>query len=137
MEFRTLEHTADVGVEVEADTLEELFTGAGRAMFSIMVDLETVSAVDVRSVSLSSTDLEELMFEWLNELNYLASAEDLLLSRFDVKRAGEKGLEAEVAGETIDPEKHFLMLEIKAATYHDMVVEKRDRGWYARVIFDV
>jgi len=135
--FNTIEHTADIGIEVEASSLEELFAGAGQAMFSIMVEEGTVEPALRREVSLDATDLPELMFKWLNELIFLVSAQRLLLCEFEVKIAGEQRLEAVVKGEEIDPARHGLELEIKAATYHDMEVLRRGEEWYARVIFDV
>jgi len=137
LRFNTIEHTADIGIEVEAESLEELFAGAARAMFSIMVDLDGVSAVLSRDVSLDASDLVDLMFEWLNELIFLVSANRLALCDFEVGSVSSERLVATVRGEEIDPARHSLELEIKAATFHEMVVEERGEGWYARVIFDV
>jgi SHS2 domain-containing protein len=137
LRFNTIEHTADIGIEVEAESLEELFAGAARAMFSIMVDLDGVSAVLSREVSLDASDLVDLMFEWLNELIFLVSANRLVQCDFEVGSVSGERLEATVRGEEIDSGRHSLELEIKAATFHEMVVEERGEGWYARVIFDV
>ncbi len=137
MKFNTIEHTADIGIEVEADTLEELFAGAALAMFSIMVDVEGVEPVVSREVKLEAADLGELMFRWLNELIFFVSAKGLLLSRFEVKSVSDCGLEATVAGEPVDPARHSLELEIKAATYYELAVEKKEGTWFARAIFDV
>ena len=137
MKFNMIEHTADTGIEVEAATLEELFAGAARAMFSIMVDPDGVEPAVSRDVSLQATDLVELMFEWLNELVFMVSADRLLLCDFEVRSVSDHEIDATVRGEEIDPSRHDIALEIKAATYHEMAIEERDGGWYARVIFDV
>jgi SHS2 domain-containing protein len=136
LKCRTIEHTADHGIEVEADSVEELFEGAASGMFSIIVNLSTVSARESRTIAIEADDLEELMFKWLNELLYVLAAEELLLSRFEVKRVEGLRLEAVVVGEPVDPARHRLG-EIKAATYHQMLVERRNGSWFARVIFDV
>jgi SHS2 domain-containing protein len=135
--FRTIEHTADVGIEVEADSLAELFSGAAQAMFSIMVEPGGIEQKVERTVRLEASDIEELMFRWLNELIFFVSGEGLILSGFDVTSVSDKALEAVVRGEPIDPEKHNLELEIKAATYHELEVSRRDGSWFARAIFDV
>jgi SHS2 domain-containing protein len=137
LRFNTIEHTADTGIEVEAESLEDLFAGAARAMFSIMVDLDGVEPVLARNISLQASDLAELMFRWLNELIFVVSADRLVLGDFEVRSVCDGRLEATVRGEEIDPAKHSLELEIKAATYHQMVVQEHGEGWYARVIFDV
>ena len=137
MRFRTIEHTADIGIEVEADNLSELFEGVAAAMFSLIVDPDTVRQTVERELSLEAGDLEELLFMWLNELLFVLYAEGLLFSGFKVKDIGEDRLVATATGEKLDPQRHRLDEEIKAATYHEMMVERRDDGWKARVIFDV
>ena len=137
MRFKTIEHTADVGIEVEADSLEELFAGAAEAMFCLMVDTRGVRRTVERVVRLEASDLDELMFRWLNELIFFVSAESLVFSGFDVGLVRADGLEAVVSGEPIDQSRHELKIEVKAATYHELKVEERDGAWAARVIFDV
>ena len=137
MKYRSIEHTADLGIEVEADTIEQLFEAAALGMFSIVSKLDDVSCENTREIALDSGDFEELMFEWLNELLYLLEAEGLLLSRFDVHSVECFRLEAEVGGEKLDLERHDVLTEVKAATYHDMVVREVNGTWFARVIFDV
>jgi SHS2 domain-containing protein len=137
VKFRTIEHTADVGIEVDADSLADLFAGAAQAMFSIMVEPGGIEQKVERPVRLEASDIEELMFRWLNELIFFVSGEGLILSGFDVTSVSDKALEAVVRGEPIDPEKHNLELEIKAATYHELEVRERDGCWFARAIFDV
>jgi SHS2 domain-containing protein len=135
--FKTIEHTADIGIEVEADTLSELFEGTAAAMFSLIVEPETVRQTDERELTLEAGDLEELLFMWLNELLFIMYADDLLFSRFEVTDIEDSRLNATARGEEIDPERHRVDEEIKAATYHEMMVEHQDNGWKARVIFDV
>ena len=137
MRFRTIEHTADIGIEVEADNLGDLFAGAAEGMYSIIIAPGVVSPAVSRSITLEANDLEELMFEWLNELLYLLDAKELLLSIFEIARIERFHLEATVSGEKIDQGRHRLLGEIKAATYHQMTVERRDDSWFARIIFDV
>ena len=137
MRFKTIEHTADIGIEVEADTLGELFEGTAAAMFSLIVDPETVRQTVERELTLEAGDLEELLFMWLNELLFVLYADGLLFSRFEVKDVDDSRLVATAGGEKLDRERHRLDEEIKAATYHEMMVERLDKGWKARVIFDV
>jgi len=64
------------------------------------------------------------------------ATEGLLLSRFDVTRLTSDTLEAEVVGEQFDPGRHVFKSELKAATYHDLVVDRVEGVWLVRVIFD-
>lgn len=137
MNISVLEHTADLGVEVEADTLREVFEGAAEGMFSIMVDTGKVSQSETVEVELEAGDLEGLMFDWLNELLFTADSRGMLFSGFRVLSIDEEHLEAEVSGEKLDKGKHPLEGEVKAATYHRLAVERTDGGWFVRVVFDV
>lgn len=137
MRYRTIEHTADVGVEVEARDLAGLFEGAALAMFSLVLDPRTVSPAVAKRIELEAGDVEELMFRWLAELVYYTGAENLAFGGVHVEAVSEMSLAATATGETLDPEKHDIRLEVKAVTYHEMRVKHGPRGWSARVIFDV
>lgn len=137
MRFKTVEHTADIGIEVKADTLEELFEGAALGMLSIIVDPSSDIGRGIEvEISLEAGDIEGLLFEWLNELLFIMDARGVLLSVFQVDGINDLHLEATVRGEKIRQGENRLMTEVKAATFHQLLVEKRGT-WFARVIFDV
>ena len=130
--FRQIEHTADIGIEVIADTLEELFETAARAIVSIISN-ELPEPADKRSASFSADDRESLLVDFLNEIIYMASAEGWITCsssvsfKDDTVSAVFKGSESEGG---IDN-------EVKAATYHNLGIQRPDRKWKARVYFDV
>ena len=136
MEFRVIDHTADLGIEVRAKTLEELFEGAAYGMMSLIVDPHSVEGNIKKEVIVDAEDLEGLMFTWLNELIYIINVEGVLFSGFDVTLDGTK-LKATLSCEKFDPKRHKIKDEIKAATYHDLSIEKKNGDWEVRVIFDV
>ena len=133
----TIEHTADVGIRVEAATLEELFQLAARGMFSIVADLSTVEPQSTLEISLSTDDVEELLYDWLRELLYPSAVSRLLFCDFAFRRITETDLDAIVSGETIDFEKHVLHTEVKAVTKYNFSVEKVCALWIAEVVFDI
>lgn len=135
--YETFEHTADLGLRVEAPDLDGLFGEAGRGLFSILVDdFDEVRPRDEIAFEIEGSDREYLLFDWLNELLYRFETNRLLLSEFDVK-VDEGGLKAKARGEPADPDRHRLSHEIKAITYHGLRVEQTDRGWMAEVIVDI
>lgn len=135
--FRILDHTADVGLEASGADLAELFTNTARGMFSIIVSLETVQPSKQIPLELTADNLENLLVNWLGELLYLSSARQLVFSRFDISKIDSHHLLAMAGGEPIDQSRHVLYTEIKAVTYHNLMVKKLDQGWIARVLFDV
>lgn len=135
--FETFEHTADLGLRVRAADLPTLFAEAGMGLFSIVAgDLAQIRLMQTAAIRLEGDRRDELFFDWLSELLYQFETKRLLLGRFDV-RLHEQGLEAVVAGEPWDPQRHRLEHEVKAITYHGLKVEQTPDGWLAEVVVDI
>jgi SHS2 domain-containing protein len=135
--YEFFEHTADLGLRVQAPTLDVLFTEAARGLFAAIVDNpDAIAATTSRTVEIAGTDREYLLFDWLKELLYLSDAEQLLLTRFEVQ-VSDTGLKATVFGEPLDRDRHELGHEVKAITYHGLKVEQTTDGWLAEVIVDI
>jgi SHS2 domain-containing protein len=135
--YRVIEHTADVGIEVEADSREAIFVRSGLAVFDLMFGLETLSENVTKPLRVSADSPTELLVAWLNELLYFYAVERILFSGFSDVRLGEQNFQAVGRGEHFNPEKHRCDLEIKAATYHDVSLAFVGGRWKARVILDV
>ena len=136
-ECHTIEHTADIGIRCRAPTLERLFECAARAMFELIVPLDSVEPARKVPVAVKAASLEELFVSWLEELLYIWESKRILLSRFMVRNVSTDSVEAAVAGEPYDAGRHDLQSEIKAATYHGLQIERTGDGWEVQVIFDV
>ena len=135
--YETFDHTADLGLRIKAPELPKLFEEAGRALFSCIVeDLASVEHRNEMSFSLDEPDLEYLFFDWLNKLLMAFDTDHFLFSRFQVELNGTS-LRASVWGEPVDEDRHVLLHEVKAITYHDLTVEKKSDGWMAEVIVDI
>ena len=135
--FEILDHTADVGIIAYGASVEELFSNAAMALFSLITELESVDEKLCLDVEVSGEDTEGLLVEWLNELIYLVDARHVLLRRFAIENLSGTGLKAECYGEEFDPAKHRMQLGVKAATYHMLELAKSGDGYSAQVIFDV
>jgi len=135
--YEVFEHTADLGLRVRAPDLESLFRDAARALFSIIVeDLPDDDRDEVLPFELRADRLDWLLFDWLNELLYVFETRRLVLGRFRV-RLDDFRLVAEARGRTMDPERHRMLHEVKAITYHGLRVERDRDGWLAEVIVDI
>jgi|GEM_PF-90184 len=132
-----LDHTADVGFFVQADSLPGLFARAAWAMFSVITDIGKVRPVERHTVTVEASDREALMVAWLSELNFRHVTEHNLFSRFEVNMLSGTRLEGEVYGEAIDPNRHVLLREIKAVTFHNLIIANNGHCWTAQIIFDV
>ena len=134
--FEILEHTADVGVRAWGPTLGVLFREAARGMFALITDLERVRSMSSRTVELEADAVEDLLHDWLEELNGLHQVRHEVYCGFDVETDGVR-LRATVHGEPLDPARHELWIEIKAVTWHDLRVERIAGGFEAAVLLDI
>ena len=133
----TFDHTADLGLRIRAPDLDTLFAEAGRALFAAIVeDPDSVLSRQQLQINLTDDDRELLFFDWLKELLYHFDSQHLLFSRFQVQ-VGDAGLRATAWGEPLDENRHVLLHEVKAITYHGLTVEQADDGWLAEVIVDI
>ena len=135
--YTLIDHTADIGIEVEAADREGLFIRSGLAMFDLMVGLGSVGEGVTKPLSVAAENPAELLVAWLNELLYSYAVERMMFSGFTDVELGEQTFRAVGCGEHFDPDKHRCDLEIKAATYHDVSLAFANGRWKARVIFDV
>lgn len=143
MPYRYLEDvaTADVAFEAWGDTLEELFKAAGDATMNVMVeDLNSIEPKVNKTLKAEAEDLEMLLFQFMQELIYYKDSEKLLLRVEKLEIEGKDcgfALEAEAFGEELDPDKHTLLVDVKAVTMHRFRLEQTDKGWEASVILDI
>ncbi|MBS3054977.1 MAG: archease [Candidatus Aenigmarchaeota archaeon] len=127
---------ADIAFEATGKDLNELFESAATALEVSMANIKKVKPKIKKEISLSKETVEELLFDFLNELVYLKDAESLLFSKFSVDVKGKK-LHAEVFGDKIDSKTQELDNDVKAVTLHGFKVEKTKDGWNTKVILDV
>ena len=133
--FRLLEHTADVGIEARAATLEDLLGQAALGIYHLLgLPAGGDGGREVRKLALSAGDREELLVAWLNEIVYLVQTEGFVAGEFHLDLSAPAKLQARLAGvlSTDQPER-----EIKAVTYHGLKVSKESSGWLARVFLDL
>jgi SHS2 domain-containing protein len=135
--YSCFEHTADLGLRVEAADLNTLFRDAARGLFSVIAEPASDDRrAEAVALTIHGRRRDDLLFDWLNELLYVFDSRRLLLDRFDV-HVEDDGLRATARGRPLDTERDRLLHEVKAITYHELKVERTDGGWLAEVIVDI
>jgi SHS2 domain-containing protein len=132
-----LDHTADVGIRVIGNSLEELFEAASFALFDLQVDLSNVKDETEFEINATGTDLENTIVRWLQRLIALMDIEDIIFSRFELLEVTELSARGKAWGEPLDISRHRVKGAIKAVTYHELEIEETSDGWEAQIIFDV
>ncbi len=135
--YRYLDHTADLRIAVEAETLEGLFVEGAAALFDIIVGLESIEVREFREVRASGDDVRELFVDWLRELLYQFAGEGMLFYRFEIVRLSETEIYARCGGEPFAAGRHEVMCDIKAVTYHGMEITRGAGKLTVQVVFDI
>ncbi|MBE3098541.1 MAG: archease [Planctomycetes bacterium] len=140
--FTVFDHTADVGLEVRAESLADLLATAARAVFDQALEdwpaaAEIQEEVLARPAAGPEGDLGELLVVWLQELLFRFETRRLVPLSFDFAAAGPREVRARVAFGRFDPARHRARLEVKAVTYHGLQVREEGGAWSARFILDV
>ncbi|HET6440921.1 MAG TPA: archease [Phycisphaerae bacterium] len=141
--FRTFDHTADVGLEVRGESLEDLLATAAQAVFSLIIEagpsaVETEAEVLAEAETGARAEWEDVFVVWLQELLYRFEMEHLVPLEFDFAEAGPARVRARVGFGRFDPKRHRAATEVKAVTYHELAVREEPGGtWSARFILDV
>ena len=130
-------HPADMGIRGFGCTREEAFAQAALAMTAIIADPAKIEPRKSVTIVCEDDDDEMLFWYWLNAILYEMDTRKMLFGRFDVK-AVEGGLRATAWGEGVDVARHQPAVEVKAATYADLKVERDSKGMgMAQCIVDV
>ena len=143
MPYRYLEDIAiaDAAFEAWGATLEEMFTASADALMNVMMeDLSAIRRGEELVIQLEESDLELLLFNFLNELVFYKDARRLLLrvSTLAIHRQDNNfSLQASLYGEEADRFRHSLNADVKAVTLHRFRVEETGQGWEATVVLDI
>ncbi|MDP2496594.1 MAG: archease [Candidatus Palauibacterales bacterium] len=141
-----LSHTADVGFEVTADSLAELFRGAADGLVRTVREEEGPAGIeagdgeageDRETIDLDRPDRERLMVAWLRELLYRISRDGRYPEAMTLEMSGPSSLRARVRWSSSGPEQPPVR-DVKGVTYHGLRVEGEENGrWHARLVLDV
>ncbi len=135
--YELIDHTADVGLKAYGKNLSEAFQNAAKGMFDIVTDSSEIESVGQYDIDLEAADLEQLLVDFLSELLFLNSAQNLVFGFFKVELdENKKSLSARVFGEKFNISKHKIGDEIKAVTYH-MLEVKNKKPYSVQVLFDI
>jgi len=133
--YTELEHTAEIGLRVQAESPAALYACAAAAMFSLLAAQPNTQAPALsRPVEIRAADSESLLVDWLNELLFLHETTGALYLDCRITRWSPTRLEAEATGY---PPLDVPALHIKAVTYHQLRIAQSADGWTAEIYFDI
>lgn len=138
--YRTIAHTADLRLLVEASDLASMFQAALDGMNSLMLKDHPVQAKDVRpntithTLSIQSENETLLLIDFLSEVLTLSHIYNGVFAQAHFQSLTPTGLEATIEGVKTDA----FDRDVKAVTYHEAEIRLNARGDYETVIvFDI
>ncbi len=130
--YLEISHTADWALKVWAPDLPGLFEQAAHGMYALLQVKLQAGGRYTCPVDLNAEDDEGLLVSFLSELLYLAEQEGLGFDDFDLE-VGDGRLFGEMLGAPVESQGK----EIKAVTYHNLVIQKTQHGLETIIVFDV
>lgn len=132
MGFEEISHTADWAARIWAEDLPSLFTEAARAM-NVLSGTVVGSGTRVKKTfEAEGPDGESLLVAFLSELLYYQEQEGLAFDLFWLQVESQR-LKVEMEGAQIASSEKA----IKAVTYHNLKIERTDKGFETTIVFDV
>lgn len=139
--YRFLDHMTDAVIEASGGSLEEAFEQAARGLNDTMIDLSTVRPDMEIEIEAQGHDLESLLFDWLDKVMLILVADGIVMSEFRTsiqKSDGDQySLKGTAKGEKLDLSRHHYKVEIKAVTYHEMMVKQEHDRVTVRFLLDL
>jgi SHS2 domain-containing protein len=127
--YRFVEHTAELEVELEAESAEGVLQEALRA-FAELAGRGQGELIE-RPIDVEGSDLPTLLAAWLDELLFLAETERFLPEEAEVSVRGSRATGV-VRGRRGDPRPL-----VKAVTLHRLRFRPDNGLWRGRVVLDV
>jgi SHS2 domain-containing protein len=137
--YRWLDHTAELELELEAATERAVLSDALDALRELLEGDETAVLAEVddyrlerRAVRATAGDRPALLAAWLEELLFLSESQAFIPVAVEQLSLEDGAVVAIVSGRVGEPRPL-----VKAVTYHRLQFEPSERGYRARVVFDV
>jgi SHS2 domain-containing protein len=135
--YHILDHTADLRIRITGADRSDLFKNAGLALFDLIADTARVEADAVIEFTVGGSDSADLLVNYLREMLFLWTGEEQLVKTIEILHITNTAVSARATVGRYQPDRHQIVHEIKAVTYHQVDVSRTEQGWQARVIFDI
>ena len=136
--FDVLEHTADAKFKAYGKSIEEAYQNSAFAMVNLMYDPKMVAAEKIEKITVHGNDMEQLLYNFLEELLVLQDAKSFVMHGFVTNIRIIKGkkirLDAEVIGDEIKDE-YKVRPVVKAMTYAEIKIS--EKPIYVQFVVDI
>jgi len=135
--FIEIDHSGDVAIEAWGDTPADLFENVTAGLLALVSTGPREAAVE-RAVTASASRTDDLLVDWLGQVILAGAAQGEVYSSARVDEVTEGAARGVLSGARVGATRRRFRFDVKAATYHGLVVEVgADGRWHARVVFDL
>lgn len=138
--FEYGDHTADILVIAYGRSLSEAFKNAALGVLNIIYDTSRVDPIDKVDVEVDGYDLEQLLFNWIDEVIYWFDGRKMAIGDIVINELNENEpkIKATLLGEHYDLGKHgFKGTIVKAMTYNMMSIERINSEFKVQFVVDI
>lgn len=131
MIYQYLDHTADIGIRVEAENFKSALAEAVYALIALIFsnsfkELEVDN--DYEKISIESFDKESLLVNLLNEILYLIDSKKIIPLKPEVNIDSNSKAELKYRPLEFDYDRYPIHLYVKAVTFHQLeIIENSDK----------
>jgi len=128
MSYKYLEHSTDAFIEVNAKTLEEAFSVAGKSVVETIIDSNNIQEIEEKNIYVKGRNLLNLLYNWLEEIVTITITDGFAIGNLtvNIKKNHEYEIVSKISGEKLDLKKHNFKVEIKSPTFHLMEIKEND-----------
>lgn len=132
--YKLISHTADAGIEVKGKSIEEIFFYSTLGLYEI-AGVEQGEVKGKKEIDIEADTIEELLIKFLNELIYYINVKGLAgeIEKIEIKKDIRYKIRTEINMRKIEK----FEKEVKAATYHNISIRKRNGEFITTIIFDL
>ncbi len=135
--FELFDHTADLGVRARAASLPELLRVAGQALYTVIGELVPEGEPRSEPFDFTGGDLPTLLRDYLAELLLIFERDQRVVTALIVETFEPGLLRATGESQRVSRSKSLFDREVKAVTYHGLVIREIDGGYELEYIVDI
>jgi SHS2 domain-containing protein len=136
MKYKFLEHTADLKFQAYGKNLDEVFKSSAYALKKVICE-DRVKEKIKKNIKINGTDLENLLYKFLEEILILFDSENFILGKIAEIKIDENKfkLKTKILGD--NAKNYKINSGLKAITYNEMFVKKIKDKWISQVVLDI
>jgi len=132
--FETSGDAESIGLLASGGSRAEVLANAAAGLYSLLCDADQIMPERTFDLDRESSNPDDLLVDWLNDLLWAYENEGVLSSGFSFVELSTTSYSAVLHGELVDAHRHNPTGTALAATYPGTPWTQSEKGWEAQVI---